>query len=262
MNAVSKKNYRGINLMLLSMNEFTDNRWVSYKQAQELGGHVKEGQKGTIITFWKMMKREEKDETDNTIKTKQIPLLRYYRVWNVQQCCNGCETCDGIRVAPLTLTTPEDFDPIAEAEAIIANMPNPPKIQHIAQDRAYFTPFLDTVTLPPRISFDTPEEYYSTAFHELGHSTGHKSRLNRGESEGVHQKFGDEVYSKEELVAEMTAAFLSAEAGIIQNTIDNSSAYLQSWINVLKGDSKLLIRASSLASRASDYILDRTNSTD
>ena len=247
MNAVSKKAYRGVNVLLLMGENYTDNRWVSYKQAQELGGTVKKGEKSTIVTFWKINKTQKEDESGEII-TKTIPMLRYYRVFNVEQ----CEGLDKLK--PLTVV---EHDPIPEAEAVVAGMPNPPSIDHLGGDKAFYSPMMDSISLPAKCSFGKVEEYYSTAFHEMGHSTGHQSRCNRKNVCEINH-FGDDNYSQEELVAEFCAAFLCAETGIAPATLENSAAYIKSWKNVLKADKKMVIFAASQGQKASDYILDRT----
>ena len=133
-------------------------------------------------------------------------------------------------------------------------MPNPPGFEQ--DSRACYRPSIDTVGMPARSAFHSAEEYYSTLFHELTHSTGHPSRVGR---EGImnHNPFGSEDYSKEELVAEMGAAMLCGVAGIESQTLDNSAAYLQTWINKLKSDSRLIVSAASQAQKAADYILAR-----
>ena len=246
MNAVSKKAYRGVNVLLLMANSYTDNRWVSYKQAQELGGTVKKGEKSTIVTFWKINKAE-KEDANGEIVTKTIPMLRYYRVFNVEQ-------CEGLtKLKPLTVV---EHDPIPEAEAVVAGMPNPPSIDHLGGDKAFYSPMMDSISLPAKCSFGKVEEYYSTAFHEMGHSTGHQSRCNRKNVCEINH-FGDDNYSQEELVAEFCAAFLCAETGIIPATLENSAAYIKSWKNGLKADKKMVIFAASQGQKAADYILDQ-----
>ena len=244
-NAVSKKAYRGINILLLMGHDYTDNRWVSFKQAQELGGSVRKGEKSTIITFWKITKEERENDSGEMV-TKTFPLLRYYRVFNVEQ-------CDGLKLKAVTVV---EHDPIPEAEAVVAGMPNPPSIDHKGGDKAFYSPTMDSISLPAKCSFGKVEEYYSTKFHEMGHSTGHKSRNNR---KGVCQisHFGDDNYSQEELVAEFCAAFLCAETGIIPATLENSAAYIKSWKSVLKADKKMVVFAASQGQKAADYILDR-----
>ena len=168
-------------------------------------------------------------------------MLRYYTVFNVEQ-------CEGI-AAPVARTS---VNPIGECERIMQGMPNPPAVQHDA--RACYRPSIDTVGMPSRNAFNSAEEYYSTLFHELTHSTGHTKRLGRDGIEKLNT-FGSESYSKEELIAEMGAAMLCGIAGIERKTLSNSAAYLQSWINVLKSDSRMVVQAAAQAQKAADYIV-------
>ena len=242
-NLVSKKTYRGINIFLLSAMGFSSRYWLSYKQAQEKGGQVRKGEKGTPVIFWKTSEVDDKE----TGKKKQIPVLRYYTVFNLDQ-VDGIERPSGDEI-PETF----DFNPIEEAEKIIGAMPKRPEIQH-GQPRACYRPSTDTVNMPRQETFEQPEEYYSTLFHELTHATGHESRLGRRNS-GEIRTFGDVEYSKEELIAEMGAAYLCGFAGIERATIENSAAYLAGWIKTLKGDSKLAVCAAANAQKAADFIL-------
>jgi antirestriction protein ArdC len=171
--------------------------------------------------------------------------LKVYTVFNTDQ----CDLPEG--VVPDMMMVDIDHDPVAAAAAIAAGYQNPPTVQEL-DGRAYYRPSHDLVSLPPLKRFETPESYYSTMFHELGHSTGHRDRLNRLAGDSI---FGDHAYSEEELVAEMTAAFLCGRAGIINSTIDSSVAYLGSWSKRLKGDKKLIVRAASQAQKAADMIL-------
>jgi antirestriction protein ArdC len=166
--------------------------------------------------------------------------LRYYTVFNVEQ-------CDGIK-AP---GSDKVNNPIEECERIVAGMPNSPAM--VQDARAWYRPANDTVGIPSRQAFGSAEEYYSTLFHELTHSTGHPLRIGR---EGIEMlnTFGSESYSKEELIAEMGAAMLAGIAGIERRTLANSAAYLQSWIEVLKSDSRMVVFAASQAQKAADYI--------
>lgn len=186
--------------------------------------------------------------------TKRIPFLRYYNVFNVAQ-------CDGIELpSEETILSPEPRpSPIETAEAIVQGMPKRPEIR-TGLDRAFYQPAADFVGMPSVEQFKSGEEYYSTLFHELTHATGHKSRLNRkgvADSEGNWSAFGSEPYSKEELCAEMGAAFLCGEAGIVERTVENSASYIASWLQRLKNDSKLVVTAAAQAQKAADYILGR-----
>jgi antirestriction protein ArdC len=243
-NLVSKKEYRGINIFLLASQGYGSRYWVTYRQAQALGGTVSKGQHGSKVVFWKIGEyRRENQETEETENHKTI-LLRYYTVFNLEQ-CEGINSTDPVRI----------INPIEQCESIIKAMPNPPELMQDA--RACYRPSTDTVGMPARSGFHSAEEYYSTLFHEITHSTGQPSRVGR---EGImnHNPFGSEDYSKEELIAEMGAAMLCAVTGIESRTLGNSAAYLQTWINKLKSDSRLIVSAASQAQKAADYILGRT----
>ena len=243
-NIVSKKEYKGVNVFLLACQVYNSAYWMTYKQCQERGGYVKQGQKSTPVIFWKWIDSKQDDPEAGSGK---IPLLRYYSVFNLEQ-------TEGI-ISPVEELVHNDFDPIGTAEDMISNMPLKPDIQHMG-NRALYRPSTDTVTLPPQHTFSSPEEYYSTAFHELSHSTGHEIRLAR-KSILEPSFFGSHEYSKEELVAEMGAAFLCGHCGIENSTIENSAAYLNGWLNALKGDRTLLVHAAAQAQKAADYILNR-----
>lgn len=247
-NMKSGKAYRGINTLLLGCQGWADPNWLTFRQAKERGGQVRKGEKATPVIFWKWLFKDEngKPVSDPKAASKRIPLLRYYSVFNVEQ-CDGVET--NWEAPPLA-----DHEPIENAQKIIEGMPNAPKTTH-NEARAYYSPVEDRVNLPKLGLFNSPEEYYSTAFHELAHATGHKSRLDRDGVTGTHS-FGSADYSKEELVAEMAAAMLCGHAGCETATLANSANYLASWIKVLKGDNTLAIKAGGQAQKAVDYILD------
>jgi len=243
-NLASKKEYRRINVFLLASLGYGSRYWLTYRQAQTLGGSVRKGEHGSKVVFWKIDEyRKEDKETGETENRKSI-LLRYYTVFNLEQ-CEGIKSPEPARV----------IAPLEQCENIVNSMPNPPGFEQ--DSRAFYRPCTDTVGVPARTAFDSPEEFYSTLFHELTHSTGHPSRVGR---EGImdHNPFGSEDYSKEELVAEMGAAMLCGVAGIQSRTLDNSASYLQSWINRLRSDSRLIVSAASQAQKAADYILGRT----
>jgi antirestriction protein ArdC len=241
-NLISKKEYRGINVFMLAVQGYESPYWLSFKQAQELGGNVKKDEKGTPVVFWNWI-----NEVDDEGKEKNIPFMRYYTVYNVAQ----CENIDESKIPSIPVIH-NDFDHITECEAIIANMPNCPEIQQEKQ-RASYNPLSDIISMPRFDSFDTAENYYATLYHEAIHASGHQSRLNRL-SNNI-SSFGNEEYSKEELVAEMGAAFLCGFAGIENITLNNSAAYIQGWLNALKDDKKLVIMAAAQAQKAADYIL-------
>lgn len=244
-NLVSGKEYRGVNIWLLSCAGFSSPYWVSYKQAQARGGTVRKGEKSSIAVFWKRLETADKA----TGEKKTIPMLRYYRVFNVEQ-------CEGVEY-PKPEAREVTFDPIAAAESIVAAMPGPPEITH-NEARAYYQRSNDRVNMPKRETFDKGEEYYSTLFHELIHATGHESRLGRLQND--KSNFGSSSYAKEELLAEMGASYLNAQAGIVETVIDNSAAYIASWLGRLKEDRKLVVSAAAAAQRASDWILGKTYS--
>ena len=229
---VSKRAYSGINVFLLESAGYTSNWWGTFKQIQAKGGHVRKGEKSTIIVFWKMLKVSKKGAQPGEVSEDNIPMLRYYRVFNEEQ----CEGLDLPQPDKPTIGDAEEFDSIQAAEDISIEYLNGQDgldVKH-GGNRAYYSPGLDHIQMPPKKAFKNPGEYYSTLFHEMGHSSGHKSRLNRKEILEP-SFFGSHDYSREELVAEMTAAFLCREAGI-NNTVKNSSAYIQSWLRKFEDD--------------------------
>jgi antirestriction protein ArdC len=243
-NLVSGKAYRGMNVFLLGSRGYASRYWLTFNQANKLGGHVKRGEQSSIVTFWHI--GEEKIKADGS-KARPF-LLRYYRVFNLTQ-------TEGI-AEKLGLASASPRVPSIEGcEAILAEMPNAPKMEQ--SSAAWYRPSTDSVGMPARGLFASAEEYYSTLFHELTHSTGHASRIGR---EGIEilNTFGSESYSKEELVAEMGAAMLCGVTGLAPATLQNSAAYLKTWIERLKSDSRLLVSAASAAQKASDYILGKS----
>lgn len=248
-NLCRNREYRGINLFMLACQPYSSPHWLTFKQVQDKGGHVRKGEKSCPVIFWKWLDKRVEDVISNdTLSTDKIPLLRYYSVFNLEQ-------TEGIEPPPTTEIV-NTFTPIEMAEQIITGMPNRPEIKH-GGNRASYSPMLDYVKLPVPESFDYPEEYYSTAFHELSHATGHSSRVGR---KGILEPsyFGSHEYSKEELIAEMSAAFLCGHIGIENSTIENSAAYIAGWLKALKNDRTLLIQAGGMAQRAADYILNKS----
>jgi antirestriction protein ArdC len=249
-NFFTGKPYRGINVMLLWSSDYSSPFWLTFKQAQELKGHVRKGEVGTPIVFYKQLPEDTKKQAaKDGDEDKRAPfLLCHYTVFNVEQ-------CNGLNLPEIEqpTTTPEvNEDELCEG--IVTAWESRPtlRLDSMAEYRAYYRPSTDSVHMPARSRFVDTAHYYSTLFHELVHSTGHTSRLNR--TFGEH--FGDELYSKEELVAEMGAAFLCAIAGIANEHTDrNTTAYIQNWISKLEEDNRLVIHAAANAQRAADCIL-------
>ncbi|MEI8288157.1 MAG: zincin-like metallopeptidase domain-containing protein [Verrucomicrobiota bacterium] len=241
-NLVTQKPYRGINPFLLMAMSYESPHWLTLRQANQLGGTVKKGEKSCPVVFWKQMQIEDKE----TEESKRIPLLRLYHVFNVAQ-------CEGLKNVPVAEA--EAFA-LTEAAEIVAKMPQSPVIKH-GMTAAYYSPSSDIVGMPESKRFDTEDAYHSTLFHELVHSTGHEKRLKRL-SITERNGFGSDPYCKEELVAELGSAFLCGQAGIVERTIDSSAAYLENWLKQLKSDKTLIVYAATQAQKAADFILGRT----
>lgn len=238
-NFMTKKEYRGINAFLLPVLSQGQEHFATLKQVNELGGSIKSGSKGYPVVFFKWMEKENGDE---------FPVLRYFTVFDPSQ-------WQGIEVPKPTHIRP--FNPIEKCESIIAGMPKRPAMSFDGGERAYYRPSTDSIHLPDKGIFKSEAGYYETAFHELGHSTGHTSRLGRHkEADTEPMDFGNATYAKEELVAEMTASFLCARAGIDMDTVDNTAAYVGSWLKALKNDKRMVVMAAAQAQKAADYILD------
>ena len=260
-NAITMKPYRGINhwLTLISQSPsgYDDPRWLTYKQAQQLGGHVKRGEKGTTIVFWKKLPRKQAEDEEGI--EELLPgrdsywIARIYRVFNVEQ----TEDCKLDLLAEPPAELP---DPIEQAEAIIQGMPNPPAFdtyQHL-NTAPHYAPQPDIVRVPTRDRYDVPERWYNTVFHELAHSTGHPKRLNRftldANRNDVHN------YGVEELVASMGAAMLSRKAGIERENLEQNASYVKHWRDAIAADKAIVLRAAGRAQKAVDLILDSNGS--
>ncbi len=248
-NARTNRPYRGINILVLQMaaleRGWNDPRWLTYRQARAAGGHVRRGQHGTRVVLWKWI--EKKDSADPE-RPEHYPLLRLFTVFNLAQ-------CEGVRLPRAEPEAEDCFDPIERAEAVVAGYADGPRI-HEDADSAYYVPDRDEVHLPPRDAFGDAHGYYATLFHELAHSTGHPSRLDR-ESYRTAAPFGSERYSQEELVAEFAAAFLGNEAGIDPSRIEHSASYIASWLKALEDDRRLAVVAAAQAQHAADHVLGR-----
>lgn len=236
LNYVTRKSYRGINRLLLSGGEY-----LTMKQIQNLKGTVKKGAKTKMVVFYNVSEKEnEKGEKE------KIFVLRYYNVFSL-------EDVEGI---PTKLEIKE-HDIITEAEEVINGYRDKPEISNRGE-KAYYHAGLDLISVPNLNKFDNPELYYSTLFHQMIHSTGHKDRQNRktvDENDGL----GLNKYTKEELIAEIGAAMLCATVGIENATVENNASYIQSWIRTLREDKRLIVHAAGAAQRAADYILKGSN---
>jgi antirestriction protein ArdC len=256
------KAYRGVNIFLLLMQGmakgYSSPWWGTYKNIAELGGQVRTGEKSTPVVFWSTFPSKNPDEIDpRTGKPKEVFFLKTFRVFNAEQ-------ADGLPArffpAPVERT---EFEAIDAAQTVLDGYlaRTGITVTH-GGGRATYSPTLDVIKLPEREAFiGGPAEYYSTAFHELSHSTGHADRLNRPELT-TFSHFGDDMYSKEELIAELSAAIVAGMTGIGQETEDNSAAYLASWAKVLRGDSRLVVRAATKAHAAAELILGKPDADD
>lgn len=247
MNVATNHILRGMNPIMLDMLgglEYEEPRWLTYNQAKQLGGYVRSGEKSILLSKPIVIKKKEIKEGET--EPEDFIWFVPYRVFNVEQCAN-------LDIPPMPTVDNSEFNPIEEAEQIIRNMPDAPQVIHNGGDRAFYRPKEDTIHLPEQGAFDSPEAYYETKNHEFGHCTGHESRLGR---EGIlnFDHFGSGKYAREELVAEFVSAILCRQAGIT-NTIENSEAYLLSWMKALQNDKKLLMQATAQAHKAVKYIL-------
>lgn len=250
MNAISKRPYRGINLWLLLSLDYAQNLFLTWDQLKKLGGSVNKGEQGHVVLYWKVTPKT--DENVEEVKEKQKRLLRYYKVFNIAQCRDL--PADLVPQKQTIEETEVKKDPIRECEHIVNAMPQSPLIIFTGKN-AFYDIQKDEVVLPKMKTFKSGEAYYSTLFHELVHSTGHEKRLNRPTITQMAE-FGSDIYSIEELVAELGASYLSCHTGILMKNIKSSAAYIKGWLNQLKNDKKFIVQASGHAQKAVDYILN------
>lgn len=241
-NRVSKKPYSLINQAILEK----PGEYATFKQWKDLGGHIKKGAKAEMVVFWKIIDVEEKNDKGE-IEKKKLPLLRYYNVFHISQ-------VEGVEPLKEKLNT--EIEPIEEADRIIKEYVDREHItfKECISDKAFYRPMTDTVVVPLKEQFKNTNSFYQVAFHEITHSTGAQKRLDRDIKELA--PFGSEIYSKEELVAELGSAFLINHLGIeTKGTFQNSASYIESWLQVLRNDNKFIVSASSKAEKAVNYIL-------
>lgn len=254
-NYLSGRHYEGFNAFYLhyitEKRRFTAPYFLTFRQAQELGGHVKKGEKGTPVLYWKIREERAGEDTDGQAEEekegparKLVPFI--WTVFNIDQ-------IEGIDVALPVAGERTELQVIETCQQVVEQYPLPrPHIGH-GGTQAYYAPVSDRVQLPELKCFVSPHAYHATLFHELIHSTGHPSRLDRFTEKA--SRFGDEDYSKEELIAEMGASFLSAFTGIREAVFENSVAYLKGWVSSLKDDKTMIIYAGTKAFKAASHIL-------
>ncbi len=245
-NASTSKWYSGINILILwgAVIEygFASQSWLTFKQAQALGGTVRKGERGQVVCYVDRFtpKHDQRKAAKSGEQATSIPFLKRYRVFNVDQ-------CDGLpnEISEIAAPLPErEIIPRAEALAMATGA-----TIRIGGNRAFYDPLADFVQLPPQPAFTDQINYYRTCFHELGHWTGHPSRLDRDQS----GRFKTKSYAREELVAELTAAFTCASFDIVPTV--RHADYLGSWLEVLKEDKRAIFRAANQASKATDLLM-------
>lgn len=231
--------------------------WLTWNYIHQHGGSVKKGAKSGLITFWKTyVAGRDEDETAEEEKDGKAPekrwVLRYYRAYHIEDVV-GIES----KLAKIAKAD-RQVEPIDAADKVVQGYigrNRPLRLEVEACNRACYSPSRDVVTVPLLEQFDLPEQFYGTLFHELGHSTGHPSRLNR--NDGMKGHFGDSDYAKEELVAELTSAMVCDHLELdCEKAFKNTVAYLQNWMQALENDERLIVFAASRAEAAAKYILN------
>jgi antirestriction protein ArdC len=248
-NAVSKKPYRGINILILwataQEKGYTSGTWATYKQWQELGAQVRKGEKSANVVFWKFFDVEEKAEKEDSSEkgSKRVPMAREYWVFNADQ-VEGYQKPEE--------TKPTHGERISQAEEFFRNL----EIDlRPGGNRAYYSPSMDSVHMPAFEAFKEPLFYYSVLSHETTHWTGAEKRLNRD----MKSRFGTEGYAMEELVAELGAAFLSCELGLPTDPRKDHAPYIASWLKALKNDKRAIFTAAAKAQEAIDWMTKKSD---
>ena len=264
LNASTGRQYSGINVLLLWMSAaeqgFRSSQWLTYRQAQEIGGQVRKGEKATLGVVYKDWRKQAEDSNGNRQYNadgepvmETVPMIKALQLFNVEQ-------CDGLPVH-LTEEPPQsepDICPVIAKRINAMLHSTGVKYQSLPQNRAFYQFSVDKIVTPMAEQFVTEADYWSTLLHELVHSTGHAKRLNREGITSSTRKFGDPVYAFEELIAEMGSAFLCAQLGIDGDVQHDS--YVGSWLSILKSDKKALFRACRHARQASEYLLEHMQS--
>ncbi len=238
--------YSGINIILLYLaaveHGYSNNSWLTYKQAQAMEGQVMKGSQSVRCMFFKNVEGKDKETGEMT----RYPMAKGFSVFNIDQ-------VEGLNVESTDLTVREMFSPIEAAESLLAA--SGAEIQEKGQ-RAFFAPGPDLIVLPERTRFARAEDFYATATHELTHWTGHKSRLDRN----FTKRFGESSYAFEELVAEIGSAFINAELGLAGDF--QHSNYINHWLDIMKGDKRAIVTAASHASKAHQFIMEKVANSD
>lgn len=246
-NASSGRNYSGINILLLWAAAIEQGRpsqrWLTFKQALALGGAVRKGEKGTMVVYADTFipKAEQEKASSSGEEARRVGFLKRFTVFHVEQ-------CDGLAIKSDAPSLSGRTEILPHIEAVIASTGADFRI---GGDMAYYAPGPDFIQVPPQEAYFEPINWYRTKLHELGHWTGHVSRLNRD----FFGKRGGDAYAREELVAELCAAFLCAELGVVPTV--RHADYLGAWLEILKGDNRAIFQAASLASKAADFVLGR-----
>jgi antirestriction protein ArdC len=241
-NRITKRPYSILNQLLLQH----EGEYATIRQWNQLGGKIKKGSKAEIVVFWKLQEFQEEKE-NGEVEEKKVPLLRYYRVFHIS-------AVDG--VTPLSRPEPEEVLGIEAGDKVIREYADREHvlIREEYTDEAYYSPSRDQIVIPGKQQYKDIHEFYSTAFHEMVHSTGHKTRLDRDMSQNI---FGSEGYSKEELIAEIGSAMLMCTVGIdTKQSFRNSAAYIQGWLRQIQQDERLVVSAAGKAEKAVKYILN------
>lgn len=249
MNAISKKPYRGANIFMLLTANMDSPYWLTFKQVVKAGGSVKTGEKGMPVVYWHF----NYSENDVDKERPRSAFMRYYTVFNVTQCERLNLNIETDSENENETEPDSSYLSFATAENVISNYPDPPVILN-GRTHAGYNHLYDQIIIPNFTSFFSTSEYYATLLHELIHSTGHDKRLKRGLSTS-----DKDLYAKEELIAELGAAFLCATAGISNETNSNQSSYISGWLKALKDDKTVFYRAASAAQAAADHILGKKN---
>ena len=241
-NLATSRAYRGINVLLLNLEAqlrgFEDNRWLTFRQTATLGGHIRKGERGTTVVFFKWHEVGELESSENAAR-RVIPLLRSFTVFN------ACQV-DALPDHLYRIAAPPMWTPVDAAERVLSE--SGATIKH-GGNQAFYTPSLDHIQLPQRSQFATADAYYAVGLHELAHWTGHPTRCNRP----LNGRYGLEAYAFEELVAEMGAAFLCAHCRLPARL--EHASYIDSWLQALKDDKRLIFVAAGKAQAAADYVL-------